>query len=103
MPAFARFGVNPTKGSRRSGDRDDFERSQPASQLARFGVNPTKGSCRSSDRDDFERSQPASQLARSGVNGAAFQHPLSRASVGMGVRFGVGGAKNCRRGGGQST
>jgi hypothetical protein len=31
--------VNIALGSRRSGDRDDFERSQPASQLARFGVN----------------------------------------------------------------
>ena len=103
VPAFARFGVIRVKGSCRSSDRDDFERSQPASQLARFGVNPTKGSRRSGDRDDFERSQPASQLARSGVNGAAFQHPLSRASVGMGVRFGVGGAKIRGRKGGQST
>jgi hypothetical protein len=68
VPAFARFGVIRVKGSCRSSDRDDFERSQSASQLARFGVNDARGSCRSSDRDDFERSQPASQLARFGVN-----------------------------------
>jgi len=47
----ARFGVDDTKGSRRSGDRDKYERSQPASQLARFGVDDGKGSFRSGDRD----------------------------------------------------
>ena len=63
--------------------------------FARFGVIHTKGSCRSSDRDDFERSQPASQLARFGG--------MTSASMGMGVRFGVGGAKTRGRKGGQST
>jgi hypothetical protein len=32
---------------------DDFERSQPASQLARFGVIRAKGRRRSGDRDDL--------------------------------------------------
>jgi hypothetical protein len=47
----ARFGVDHAKGSRRSGDRDKFERSQ----LARFGVDHAKGSRRSGDRVNTSR------------------------------------------------
>jgi hypothetical protein len=62
-------------------------------------VDCAKDRRRSGNRDDFERSQPASQLARFGGDGVAFQRPLSFASVGMGVRFGVGSAKTrCRNG-----
>ena len=57
VPAFARSGVDHAKGRRRSGDRENPERSQPASQLARSGVDHSKGRRRSGDRENPERSR----------------------------------------------